>query len=263
MIIGERQILRVFDPDRTPESTCADRQVASLTHQAYEAIRRRILSCEMVPGLFFTEADLSAELQMSKTPIREALLRLQVETLVEAIPRRGYMVSALHVADINDVFDYRVMIEGACAEMAAIRAGDKDIAHLDRIAQRTSSETDRTATANPHAQVLHEQAFLNNAFHEAIAIAAGSYRLHRSVVQILREYERFFFLEWHSEELYSTDHKDHREICAIIGAHKPAQARDAMRAHIEAARTTLLAALGRATASDLSSAARIGGVRAS
>lgn len=248
MIIGARQITRIFDPDRSPDPDETARRATSLTHQAYEAIRRRILSCKMAPGLFFTEADLSAELQMSKTPIREALLRLQVETLVETIPRRGYMVSTLHVADINDVFDYRVMVEGACAEMAAMRAGDKDLALLERLALRTSSETDRATPENPHSQILHEQAFLNNAFHEAVAIAADSFRLHRSVVQILREYERFFFLEWHSEELYSADHKDHREICAIIAAREPRQASAAMRAHIEAARTTLLAALSRTPA---------------
>lgn len=223
----------IAEPSKTP----------SLTTQAYETIRQRILTCEMSPGLAFTESDLSTDMQMSKTPIREALLRLQVEGLVETIPRRGYVVTALHVADINDVFDFRVMIEGTCAEIAAQRATPEDLVRLDGLAQRSSAAYDKIV--DPDLKLLQEQALLNNAFHEAVAIATGNFRLHRSSVQIIREYERFFFLEWRSELLYPPDHKDHCEISRLIAAGDAAAAGDAMRAHVEGARSTLLATIGR------------------
>lgn len=243
MIIGTRTIVPVFCTGTVGSGAAVvDVQRApSLTIQAYETIRQRILTCQMPPGLAFTESDLSAQMEMSKTPIREALLRLQVEGLVETIPRRGYVVSALHVADINDIFDFRVMIEGSCAEIAAQRATPGDLARLDSLAQRSSAAYDRVV--DPDLQLLQEQALLNNAFHEAVAIATGNFRLHRSSVRIIREYERFFFLEWRSELRYPPDHKDHCEISRLIATGDAAGARGAMMTHIEGARSTLLAAV--------------------
>ncbi|MFQ6753904.1 GntR family transcriptional regulator [Cereibacter sphaeroides] len=224
------------------ESAGAERARApSLTARAYEAIRHRILTCQMPPGLTFTEADLLAEMEMSKTPIREALLRLQVEGLVETIPRRGYVVSVLHVADIGEIFDVRAMVEGTCAEVAAQRATPDDLMRIDSLAQQSSAAYDRVV--DPDLRLLQEQAVLNNAFHEAVAIATGNARLHRIAVQIIREYERFFFLEWRSELRYPPDHKDHAEIGRLISAGDAAGARAAMVAHVEGARAMLLAAV--------------------
>lgn len=239
MIISGRAITPVFSGDRTGFEDTA--RSPSLTVQAYEAIRQRILTCQMPPGLSFTESDLSVEMQMSKTPIREALLRLQVEGLVETIPRRGYVVAALHVVDINEIFDFRVMIEGTCAEVAAERATSADLARLHDLAALSSAAYDDIV--DPDLPTLQEQARLNNAFHEAVAIATGNFRLHRSSVQIIREYERFFFLEWLSELRYPPDHKDHAEISRLIALRNPAAARRAMTDHVEGARTTLLAAV--------------------
>lgn len=238
MIISTRTIVPVFQT----ESAGAERaRPPSLTARAYEAIRHRILTCQMPPGLTFTEADLLAEMEMSKTPIREALLRLQVEGLVETIPRRGYVVSVLHVADIGEIFDVRAMVEGTCAEVAAQRAAPEDLERIVSLAQRSSAAYDRVV--DPDLRLLREQAVLNNAFHEAIAIATGNARLHRIAVQIIREYERFFFLEWRSELRYPPDHKDHAEIGRLIAAGDAAGARAAMVAHVEGARATLLAAV--------------------
>lgn len=256
MIIGTRAIVPVFCLDRVDGGDGAAElaRIPSLTVQAYESIRQRIFTCQMPPGLAFTESDLSAEMQMSKTPIREALLRLQVEGLVETIPRRGYVVAVMHVADINDVFDFRMQIEGVCAAMAAERATPADLARLKDLADRSSAAHDKIV--DPELHVLQEQALLNNAFHEAVAIATGNFRLHRSAVQIIREYERFFYLEWRSDLLYPPDHKDHVEICGLIAAGDAETAREAMKAHIEGARATLLSAVTRGTWQSASTATR-------
>ncbi|QQA44995.1 GntR family transcriptional regulator [Pelagovum pacificum] len=227
-------------PERSPKRV-------SLTDQAYEIIRRRIVLCELEPGHTFTEAELSDQMAMSKTPIREALLRLQVERMVQAIPRRGYTVTPIHVSDINDIFDYRVIIEGACAELAATQASEDDVAKLAALAERSSEEFDSIEGSDIDS--VTEQSLLNNVFHESVAIAARNARLHRAAVGAIREYDRFFFLEWSAPSVYPESHSDHREIAARIAARDPQGARRAMISHIENARASLLAAVTNATAS--------------
>ncbi|WP_232829364.1 GntR family transcriptional regulator [Tropicimonas sp. IMCC34043] len=239
MIDGNPGASRFFHLDSTED--CAPRKPESLTDQAYAAIRQRIVTCKLLPGTTFIEADLSEQLGMSKTPVREALLRLQVEGLVQAIPRRGYTVRPIHVADINDAFDFRLVIEGASAERAATRATDAEIAALRELAEFSSSEHD--AIPGDDFEAVSRQGLINNVFHESVAIAARSHRLHLALVQAIREYDRLFYLEWSAPAGYPRDHKDHREVVRVLALREPALAREAMTAHIEGARGSLLSAL--------------------
>ncbi|WP_373352817.1 GntR family transcriptional regulator [Pseudoroseicyclus sp. CXY001] len=224
-----------------PQDEDAAAKGASLADQAHAAIRQRIISCEMLPGSEFIEADLAGELQMSKTPVREALLRLQVEGLVQAIPRRGYQVTPIHISDIDDIFDFRLAIEGDCAALAAERAGPEAIDELDYLADATNAEQHKLAGND--IDRISAQNRLNNVFHESVALAAGNARLHRTAVQVLREFERFFFLEWNSPALYAPDHKDHYEIVRHIRAGDAAQARATMVGHVDSSRQALLSVL--------------------
>ncbi|MGZ9809628.1 GntR family transcriptional regulator [Pseudoroseicyclus sp. H15] len=224
-----------------PDAAEPDLKPASLADQAHATIRQRIVSCEMAPGSEFIEADLATKLAMSKTPVREALLRLQVEGLVQAIPRRGYQVTPIHVSDIDDIFDFRLAIEGDCAALAAERAGNEAIDELTYLADATNDE--QHALAGNDIERISAQNQLNNVFHESVALAAGNARLHRTAVQALREFERFFFLEWKSPALYAPDHKDHFEIVRHISAGDAAQARASMVAHIDSSRQALLSVL--------------------
>lgn len=78
---------------------------------AYNAIREKIVSCEYVPGTFINEELLTSELNLSRTPVRDALGRLEQEGLVEIKPKRGIVVKPLTVNDINMIFEVRNIYE--------------------------------------------------------------------------------------------------------------------------------------------------------
>ncbi|SDX28604.1 transcriptional regulator, GntR family [Celeribacter indicus] len=239
MSLGSVKPTAFFPVD--PEATPTDERKLSLTDRAYALIRKDIVICVLEPGMFFTEAELSERLKMSKTPIREALLRLQVERMVSAIPRRGYEVTPLHVADIQDVFEHRRIIEGACAELAAIRIEPGDIEELRTYADMTAAHYDAIDGSDREAVSRH--AHLNNVFHETIARTARNHRLHRTAVQAIRDYDRFFFLEWNAPAAYAPDYVDHHEILMHIVNRDPESAKLAMYKHVDFSRKSLLTGL--------------------
>ncbi|MEG1548696.1 MAG: GntR family transcriptional regulator [Clostridia bacterium] len=85
--------------------------MVSLKHKAYEIIKENIISCRYAPGEFLNEADLMEEIGTSRTPIREALNKLEQEKLVRIVPKKGIMTSELTLKEINDVYQVRIMLE--------------------------------------------------------------------------------------------------------------------------------------------------------
>lgn len=83
----------------------------NLKTKAYNEIRHRIVTCEYAPGMFLNEEMLTSSLGLSRTPIRDALSRLEQERLIEIMPKRGITVTPLTVNDINMLFEVRAMYE--------------------------------------------------------------------------------------------------------------------------------------------------------
>jgi DNA-binding GntR family transcriptional regulator len=111
-------------------------RTASLKQQAYEQIKQKIVSLELSPGSVIDEAALQAELELGRTPIREALQRLALEKLVIIIPRRGMFVADIGMMDLQRLFEVRVMLEGMAARLAAQRGTSE---HWQRMETALSS----------------------------------------------------------------------------------------------------------------------------
>ena len=92
-----------------------------LSDKAYYLIRQRIITLELPPMSPIDEQALMEELQLGRTPIREALQRLAAENLVSIVPRRGMFVADISLTDLQQVFELRMMLEGFCARLAAQR----------------------------------------------------------------------------------------------------------------------------------------------
>lgn len=95
----------------------------TLTEKAYILIKEKIIKCKLMPGKDISEVELCEELEMSRTPVREALLRLQQENLVRIYPRKGIIVSPITLEDINEVFQIRKIVEtyvakNSCRDMS-------------------------------------------------------------------------------------------------------------------------------------------------
>lgn len=83
----------------------------ALKERAYATLKRRIVTCQLLPGQVLSEQALAAELGMSRTPIREALVQLTQESLVRLAPRRGVFVTELSLRDVDEVFELREALE--------------------------------------------------------------------------------------------------------------------------------------------------------
>jgi DNA-binding GntR family transcriptional regulator len=106
---------------------------ASLADQAYYSIRHLIVSLELPPGSAIRETELTARLEIGRTPVREALRRLALERLVEVFPRRGMAVTTVDVRDLARLCEVRAVLEPEAARLAAERATRADIEQLNAL----------------------------------------------------------------------------------------------------------------------------------
>jgi DNA-binding GntR family transcriptional regulator len=186
-----------------------------LREKAYERIRAELLAAG--PRAFggrLVEQQLAIELQMSRTPVRDALRRLAVVGLVEEAPGAGYVP----LRDVREQFDIRLLLEGKAAELAAVRP---------------AAELDATFAAIDAAGT---EATDGSAFHITVAEASGNEALARSIATIG---ERSFVLRLSgscSEADRGRLRAGHRTVLEAIRAGDPVAARAAMRDHLLLAR---------------------------
>ena len=110
----------------------------SLSEQAYQQIRRMIITLEFEPGDVLVEDDLRERTGIGRTPVREALQRLGREHFVDVVPRRGMFVSGVDVAELSTLLETRIVLEPYAARLAAARGTDE---HWDAMADVLASTT--------------------------------------------------------------------------------------------------------------------------
>jgi DNA-binding GntR family transcriptional regulator len=120
------------DPATNGARALTDRPLP-LSQQAYEHIRRKIISTELAPGSIIDEVTLQADLDMGRTPIREALQRLSLEKLVTILPRRGMFVTEIGITDLQRLFEIRYELEGMAARLAAQRGTPAQFDRMEAI----------------------------------------------------------------------------------------------------------------------------------
>jgi DNA-binding GntR family transcriptional regulator len=205
----------------------ADRE-ASVTNavRARDALREAILTGSLPPGARLRAEPLAERLQTSRTPVREALILLAREGLVDIEPRRGAVVRQFDAADLADLYDVRALIEPHAARRAATRIGTADVARLAEICDRA----DARGAADDDA--VEDQVALNEEFHRIIVAAAESPRLEaalRAVAGIPRAFRAAF---WHDDAQREQSLFCHRQIVHALEHRQPRLAEAAMRMHI-------------------------------
>lgn len=148
---------------------------------AYEEIRRGIVEGRYRPGERLVEQRIAEELDLSRTPVREAFRRLQSEGLVEVQPNRGVSVRGLTVDEIGDLYELRARLEAMAAERAATRANPDELVEL------TEAETEFAAAvsdARAGDVVAIRRVFTaNERFHRAVVAAAHHDRLAQALAR--------------------------------------------------------------------------------
>jgi DNA-binding GntR family transcriptional regulator len=142
----------------------ADNGGNSLSRQAYQRLRDQIVTLKLPPGTLLQESALMEELQLGRTPIREALQWLACQGLVVLRPRRGAFVAHISATDLQQIFELRQELEGYAAALAAERATEADLAALEQTL---------TELNDPHSrQDTHLQMEIDRKFHQALAQCA-------------------------------------------------------------------------------------------
>jgi DNA-binding GntR family transcriptional regulator len=121
---------------RTPQGgTAATARIPRelLADRAYLALRDRIVTLRIAPGAPIDEDAVGTELQMGRTPVREAIKRLALENLVTVFPRRGTFASEINITDLAFISDVRLVLECHAAERAAERITDAQRAELEQL----------------------------------------------------------------------------------------------------------------------------------
>lgn len=120
----------------------------SLADRAYRAVRDRLIMLDIRPGEPIDDGELARSLGVGRTPVREALKRLEVDRLVVSYPRRGTFATGLDIADLAHISEIRLQLEPLAARRAAERAPGPTRAELDELATRVEAlditRTDRT-----------------------------------------------------------------------------------------------------------------------
>ncbi|MDR4307991.1 GntR family transcriptional regulator [Chelatococcus sambhunathii] len=193
--------------------------------QAYSVIRRAIVSCGIMPGARFTEAELMARFALGKSSVRIALRRLIERGFVTSIPRHGYRVTPVTVRDVEEVFALRLALEPLAARLAA---GRVDRALLEEL----EAACRREAPGDVDDQI---EQFLeaNRSFHMAIAMASGNQRLCRTLSGLLDEMTRLVALGFGAHGVRPNIENDHTSLIEHLAADDPDAAETVARRHVE------------------------------
>jgi DNA-binding GntR family transcriptional regulator len=212
------------------------RRRSSLAEQAYDTLKRDIISCKLRPGQLVIEGDLAAQYGMSKTPIREALNLLRREGFVQTLPRRGTLVTPIDVQDVQHTFLLRMLLEPEAAALAAMRATGQQLKALAELSDATDGGKSSKRPAPGDALRLNRQ------FHIAIAEASGIPRLAEMVASLHEEVERFYNTE-RVQGAGDPTGRHHHELVEAIVTGDPDRARTLMADSIRASRQHLIETL--------------------
>jgi DNA-binding GntR family transcriptional regulator len=203
----------------------------SLHDEVAAQLRERIFSGELTPGMFLDEIQLAEQMNISRTPLREALKVLTAEGLVRHEPRRGSFVNEVTEQDLDEIFPVIALLEGRCAFEAAQRATDGDLAALEDLHEKLARHA--------KAKRINEYYATNFAIHEAIIALAGN-RWLAGVINDLRKIVKLARLQQlHAPGRLEQSLSEHLAVFAALKARDPEGAEAAMRTHLSRQRSAL------------------------
>lgn len=195
----------------------------SQSEAAYLRIRDRIVSLDMPPGSVVQEARLRAELEIGRTPIREALQRLALENLVKSVPHRGTFVTDVNITDLARITEVRVVLESHAARLAAER-----LVAADRIAIQELLDVLEAGGATDQRELMR----LDQQIHRQIYRAARNSFLENTLERYLNLSLRLWYLVLDHEVRLREAVVEHVELLRAVLAGDGSRAEDGMRRHV-------------------------------
>jgi DNA-binding GntR family transcriptional regulator len=208
------------------------RENKTIRRKTYDYLREQLLSGQIPPREHLIETKIASEIGTSRTPVREALHSLELEGLIESIPRVGYVVKDMSEGEVEEVCEIRAVIEGLAARWAMNKSREKMVEEL-----RKNIGTSEEKLSAGDVKAFVEQ---DAQFHEIIARHSGSQRL-LELAQTLRRH----MLRYRIQSIYSIDNvlraiDGHKGIVQAIEKGDEEGASQAIRYHLDQSRKDVL-----------------------
>lgn len=197
----------------------------SLGDRVYQALKKDIITGVFQSGEPLSEKLLARKYRGSRTPVREAAVRLQQENLLRVVPNRGYFVKHITVNELIELYEYRAALEGACAELAAQKgANEAVLEELARVGEVHFQQDDR---------VSYEGFIVaDTAFHIGLAQLTRNQLLLQAVRDVRCQMERIMYAAMDLKYYGESPAHEHAGVLQAIRDRDPARARQLMQEHI-------------------------------
>jgi GntR family transcriptional regulator, rspAB operon transcriptional repressor len=197
----------------------------TLTNKVYSSFKHDIIYGVFQPGEALSEHALASRYKASRTPVREAAVRLQKDRLLRIVPNRGYFVAQITLQVLNDLYEFRTAVECAAAELAAVKGTNQEVLkELKTLSRVSCSPRDRKSCLR----------FIeaDTAFHVGVARISRNQMLLQAVSEARSQMERIMFAAIDINYFGEVPGREHLDIIGAIQDRDPSRARQCMHDHI-------------------------------
>lgn len=209
----------------------------SLGQDVFEYLKNAIIDQTVEPGERLVESKIADMLGISRTPLREALHKLEREDWIEKIPSGGYMVVTLTKEDIEQTFGIRSVLEAYAASLAAEKHNEKDLVPLEK--KMKEFQDCLESDDNPRLQKI------NTEFHDLLYALSGSPKLIKMIYQLRAQITRFRQIILKQEEFAHESNDDHIRMLSLIKDRDTAGVEQLVRRHIIKGKNAVLKQLAK------------------
>jgi len=214
-------------------SSNAKIQVEGEVERVYRLVREWLITAQLPPGEFLSDAVLAKKCKTSRTPVREACSRLAQDKWLSLIPRKGYLIKPISVRDIVELYEFRKLLECFSAERVARASTPECVAQLRNI----------VAVESNGQRDLKKILLANEAFHVTLAEMAGNQRVIDQLRLVLGYVRRLDTMCTQTVPGWI----GHHEIVRAIEQGNPSEARKAMAEHVDASLEKMIRLFGALT----------------
>ena len=222
--------------------TQAAEERRALVDKLASQLHARVLSGELPSGTRLRQEALAEEFGVSRTPVREALRKLQAGGLVELQPNRGAVVRGLSPREIRDAYEVRAALEGLAAGLAAERINRDQLERLNRVQDEFRTALEKTVARRRGGREVGEREVrrwgsANDDFHQTIHEASGNDVLAGALAQLHRNFPRDLsrLVVSESTAMLEANVREHEAILEALSRHDATAAQELMQRHVSRA----------------------------
>jgi DNA-binding GntR family transcriptional regulator len=209
--------------------------VPDLSERAYYSIKEAIVTFKVRPGEILTTGGLAEQLNISRTPVREALLRLQLDGLVTLLPQKGAEVKNITAEDITEIYELRIVLESYATKVGINKLTDTDLENLEVI-MKTAEDAFQRGERKYASDTARE-------LHNILIAKVNNQRMRKLLDELDDHYKRIRLVSTLIPGRLEKSFEEHKVIVAALKARDSVGAEKAMADHLISVREETLLAL--------------------